>query len=257
MKYSLYDFYKSSSLDLYQVRKHYLEHFYYLNHGKNEANYILKSVVSSTKVGRLIEKSVQRKIIPSCENFLNVIHSMFKFIFRSDETIVLAVLDAALRWDIEVNQEIHLASKEELKQNIIQVFKKLKVNKEPSDEDYYAVVNTPTINAEVMEKSKKERLLFKHDSNQVTWSFIAFAEEFGKDVSVGKFARKSDGEIFYSCIFTNEEGHKTFVGFSSKLGVLTSEEIEQMKKELVVIKSSSGNYNLYKDNGRGWKKVKI
>ena len=256
MQYSLYAFYSHSDMDLYQVRKHYLEHFYYQKHSRNEAENVLKSVVGSSKVGRLIEESIEESIVPTCENFMNVICSMFKFMFKSNETTALAVIDAALRWDIEVNQEMHLVSSEELKQDIIKVFDKFSIYEEMSEKEYKNPVSVATVDAEIVEEPKEE-LLLEHNPNRTTWSFLSFAKEFGEDVSVGKFVRKSDGEVFYSCIFMDKEKHKTFVGFSQKLGVLTSEEISQMKDELVVIKSPSGRYNLYKDNGTAWKKINL
>lgn len=254
--YPLFEYYSHSNMDLYQVRKHYLEHFYYVNHGRREAENVLKSVVGSSKVGRLIRESAEGSIMPTCENFMNVICSMFKFIFKSNETTALATLDAALRWDIEVNQDLHLVSSEEFKQDMLLVFKKFDIYEEMEDKEFHAITDMPVVDAEIVEEPKKEMLLEQHP-NRTVWSFLSFAKEFGEDVSVGRFARKSDGEIFYSCIFADKHKHKTFVGFSQKLGVLTSEEISQMKDRLVVIKSKSGNYNLFEDNGMAWKKVNL
>ena len=257
MQYSLYEYYSNSPLNLYEVRKNYLEHFYYQSHSRNEASNVLRSIAGSSKVGNLIKESVRGKVVPNYMDFSTTVCSMIKFMFKSNETIALAVMDAALRWDIEVNAEMHLIAPRKLMLEVVKIFKKLSIYEEMSEEEYHAIASIPTVDAEVVEEPKNE-LLLEHNPSQNTWSFLAFAHEFGEDISVGRFIRKSDGEPFYSCIFTDKEDNKTFVGFSSKLGVLTSEEISQMKDELVVIKSPSGNYNLYKDNrGNAWKKVEL
>lgn len=256
MLYPLYEYYSHSNFNLYEVRNHYLEHFYYKKHSRGEADKVLKSIVRSSKIDRLIQESANGKVVPICENFINVICSMFKFMFKSNETIALATLDAALRWDIEVNKELQLITSEKFKQDILFVFKKFDIYEEMEDKEFHAVVDVPTVDAEIVEEPKKKMLL-EHKKNQTTWTFLSFAKEFGEDVSVGKFHRRDDGEPFYSCIFTDEDGYKTFVGFSSKLGVLTADEISMMKDKLIVIKSPSGNYNLYKANGNFWKKVRI
>ena len=36
MQYSLYDYYKNSFLTLEEILKHYSEHFYLNNHGRNK-----------------------------------------------------------------------------------------------------------------------------------------------------------------------------------------------------------------------------
>lgn len=255
MQYPLYEYYSHGSMNLYEIRNHYLSHFYYQCHSRKEAESVLHSIVYSSKVSKLLLESSSRKVAPNYEDFTSTVCSMFKFMFKSNDTLVLAVINAALRWDIEVNKELHLIGLKELTQDVIRVFNKFSIYKEMPDREFASVVN-PTVEAELIEEPMKE-LPIKHDPKQTTWTFLSFAQEFGTDVSVGMFHRKVDGDIFHSCIFTDNEGHKTFVGFSTKLGVLTAEEISQMKDELVVIKSPSGNYNLFKDNGKRWKKVKL
>ena len=63
-----------------------------------------------------------------------------------------------------------------------------------------------------------------------TWSLLDFAREFGK-MQVGEFINSETQEHFKSCIFT-KDNTKTFVAFSSKLGVLTPKEIVERKKFL-------------------------
>lgn len=255
MQYSLYTYYSHSSLDLYQIREHFLEHFYLKRNTKDKATKILKAIVGSNKINGLLQESAYKNIAPNYEDFLTTICSMWKFMFRTNETLALATTDAALRWDIEVNSELHLMSPGDLKNEIIKVFDKFSIYEEMTDEEYSSVM-TSTVDAEIVEEPKKKPLL-EHKKNQTTWTFLAFTEEFGSDVSVGKFHRREDGEPFSSCIFTDDDGYKTFVGFSQKLGVLTADEISLMKDELIIIKSPSGNYNLYKANQNFWKKVKI
>lgn len=78
-----------------------------------------------------------------------------------------------------------------------------------------------------------------------SWSLIAFAKEFGPKMQVGEFVNKETGEDFKSCIFTNGET-RTFVAFSSKMGVLSPREIAAKKNELQVVQLESGHYSLCK-----------
>lgn len=67
-----------------------------------------------------------------------------------------------------------------------------------------------------------------------SWSLLAFARKFGPKMQVGEFTNKKTGEIFKSCIFDNGET-RTFVSFSSKLGVLSPRQIAAQKNELQVV----------------------
>ena len=49
MQYSLYDLYKDCSLDLYEIRNHFLDRFYYQDHSRNNARDVMRIVVSSSK----------------------------------------------------------------------------------------------------------------------------------------------------------------------------------------------------------------
>ena len=248
MQYSLYTLYSNSSLDLYQVREHYLEHFYYNKHGRKEVENVLKTIVRSSKITRLLVESRSKRIVPSYEDFLTTICSMLKFMFKSCGTNVLAAIDAALRWDIEVNSQLNLISEDELKNEMVKAFAKFSIYEEMTEEEFHSLESTSQKDSAIPQE--------EIDPNQTTWSLVAFTHQFGK-MQVGEFTRKSDRELFYSCIFTNNDGDKTYVGFSSKLGVLTPKEIEAMKNDLVVIKSSSGNYNLYKRKITSWEEVNI
>lgn len=89
-----------------------------------------------------------------------------------------------------------------------------------------------------------------------SWSLIAFAKEFGPKMQVGEFVNKETGEDFKSCIFTNGET-RTFVAFSSKMGVLSPGEIAAKKNELQVVQLESGNYSLCKQGENTWEEVDL
>lgn len=89
-----------------------------------------------------------------------------------------------------------------------------------------------------------------------SWSLIAFAKEFGPKMQVGEFVNKETGEDFKSCIFTNGET-RTFVAFSSKMGVLSPREIAAKKNELQVVQLESGHYSLCKQGENAWEEVDL
>ena len=76
-----------------------------------------------------------------------------------------------------------------------------------------------------------------------SWSLIDFVRIKGK-MQVGTFNNKETGDTFKSCIFTNGDGYRTFVGFSKKLGELTPSEIVTQKDNLIVILNEDGHYVL-------------
>lgn len=89
-----------------------------------------------------------------------------------------------------------------------------------------------------------------------SFSLMAFARMKGK-MQVGNFTNKETGEEFKSCIFTNSEGARTFVAFSSKLGELTPEQIAAQKDKLQVVELESGNYSLCKQGDNNWQDVDL
>ena len=89
-----------------------------------------------------------------------------------------------------------------------------------------------------------------------SWSLIAFAKEFGPKMQVGEFVNKETGEDFKSCIFTNGET-RTFVAFSSKMGVLSPRKIAAEKNELQVVQLESGHYSLCKQGENTWEDVDL
>lgn len=90
-----------------------------------------------------------------------------------------------------------------------------------------------------------------------SWSLITFAKSHGK-MQVGEFVNKETGETFKSCIFTNpSDDTRTFVAFSSNLGVLSPREIASQKDDLQVVELESGNYSLCKAGSNTWEDVDL
>ena len=89
-----------------------------------------------------------------------------------------------------------------------------------------------------------------------SWSLLAFARMKGK-MQVGSFVNKESGEAFKSCIFTDTEGNRSFVAFSSKLGELTPAEIVAAKDKLQVVELESGNYSLCRQGENAWEDVAL
>ena len=89
-----------------------------------------------------------------------------------------------------------------------------------------------------------------------SWSLISFAKSHGK-MQVGDFINKESGDEFKSCIFTDADGNRTFVAFSSNLGELTPRQIAAQKDTLQVVELESGNYSLCKQGNNSWQDVDL
>lgn len=90
-----------------------------------------------------------------------------------------------------------------------------------------------------------------------SWTLLAFAKTHGK-MQVGTFANTQTGEEFRSCVFTDSEGDRCFVSFSSNLGELTPAQISARKNELQVVELNSGNYKLcVQGEGNSWEDVEL
>ena len=76
-------------------------------------------------------------------------------------------------------------------------------------------------------------------------------------MQVGKFTNTDSGEEFKSCIFTDNEGNRCFVAFSSKMGELTPAEISAQKDKLQVVELESGNYSLCRQGDNAWEDVAL
>ena len=86
-------------------------------------------------------------------------------------------------------------------------------------------------------------------------SLLGFAS--GRRMQVGAFVNKETNETFRSCIFTNPDGSKCFVAFSSKLGELSPSEIVRMKNDLQVVTMDSGSHILCKQGENTWEDVAL
>lgn len=88
-----------------------------------------------------------------------------------------------------------------------------------------------------------------------SWSLVAFASSHGR-MQVGSFVN-DEGVPFKSCIFTDANGNKTFVGFSKKLGELSAKEISAQKDSLQIVKTESGKLRLCKVGTNNWEDVDL
>lgn len=99
-------------------------------------------------------------------------------------------------------------------------------------------------------------------SNKIknSWSLLSFAREFGPKMQVGEFVNSESGDKFKSCIFTKGDT-RTFVAFSSKLGVLSPREIAAQKDDLQVVlcetKNGDDMYSLCHQGQDSWKDVDL
>ena len=89
-----------------------------------------------------------------------------------------------------------------------------------------------------------------------SWSLMSFARMKGKPQR-GEFINKTTGEKFASVIFTDNEGNRTFVAFSSKLGELTVPQIVAQKDKLQVVELESGNYSLCRQGENTWEDINL
>lgn len=254
MKCSLYQYYSQSPLSLYEVRRHFLWNFYCQDHSRNDARKVLKAVVASSRIGRIIDKSLQKKHVPNYREFLFTIKGMFKFWFCSKETLVLATIEAILKWDIVANKKLGLKTQEELKQDTINVLKKYLIHKEVSIDDILPPIADSSSLVSVDLESTKVTSDDKHiedtsesdDFSSIKiWTLDEFTSEFGPMMQVKEYANGKTGDLFKSCVFTKGKT-RTFVSFSSKLGEHTKKELLDMKDGLIVMKVQSGKYKLAK-----------
>lgn len=254
MKCSLYQYYSQSPLNLYEVSRHFLWHFYCQNHSRKDAGKVLRAVVASSKIGRIIEKSIQSKNVPNYSDFLSAIKGMFKFLFCSKDTLILATIEAVLRWDIVANSKLNLRTPEELKQDTLKVLKKYLMYREVPTEDNFPIIATATpppvltstpVNTPSEDEHIDNTLESDESTTLKTWTLDEFTNEFGPKMQVKEYANGKTGDLFHSCVFT--KGYtRTFVAFSSKLGELTKKEILDMKDELIILRVQNGKYKLAK-----------
>lgn len=102
----------------------------------------------------------------------------------------------------------------------------------------------------------KKAIVNDNQGIQNSWSLIAFAKVHGK-MEVGEFTNKDTGEEFSSCVFTNDKGDRTFVGFSSNLGELSAKEISRRRDDLQVVELESGYLCLCAKGNNSWEEVDL
>ncbi len=93
-----------------------------------------------------------------------------------------------------------------------------------------------------------------------SWSLISFARKFGPKMQVGDFVNSETGDKFKSCIFLNGDT-RTYVAFSSKLGVLSPKQIAAQKDDLQVVlcetKNGDDMYSLCHRGQNSWEDVDL
>lgn len=79
-------------------------------------------------------------------------------------------------------------------------------------------------------------------------------------MQVGEFVNSDTGDKFKSCIFSNGDT-RTFVAFSSKLGVLSPRQIAAQKDDLQVVlcetKNGEDMYSLCHQGQDSWEDVDL
>ena len=92
-----------------------------------------------------------------------------------------------------------------------------------------------------------------------SWNLIAFARMKGK-MQVGQF-KNEEGIEFKSCIFTDNDGNRTFVRFSQNLGEMTPAEIVAQKADLQVVERMGDDgetrFILSKTGQNNWQDVDL
>ena len=141
MLYPLYDYYKKSSLTLDEIVDHYVTRFYARKHNGKDVLKVLTKVKESSKIKNLCGESATRRIAPNYVDFASVINELLFFMFKSNMTQALAVLFAALYWDERVNSVYHLKSAEDLKDDIIKIFKKYSICEEMTESEFFGNKN--------------------------------------------------------------------------------------------------------------------
>ena len=124
MLYPLYDYYKLSCLTLDEIIDDYLKKFYLRRHSQNESEKVRKKVLDSPKIAAIDAYSIQKKVVPSADDFGSAINATFWFMIKSNSTQALAVLIAAKEWNKRTNSKYHLGNDKTIRDNALEVFKK-------------------------------------------------------------------------------------------------------------------------------------
>ena len=87
-------------------------------------------------------------------------------------------------------------------------------------------------------------------------SLREFRENY-KSIKLAPFVNSNTGESFKSLAFIGFDDKVTLVGFSSKLGELTAQEIKAQADELRVVQLESGSLKLCRAGESSWEDVDI
>lgn len=90
-----------------------------------------------------------------------------------------------------------------------------------------------------------------------SWPLVDFAKSHGRMKVTNELTNSNTGETFKSCAFVAPGGAVTLVGFSSKLGELTPQQIATQKDSLQVVELESGSYKLCKSGTDSWQDVDL
>ena len=77
----------------------------------------------------------------------------------------------------------------------------------------------------------------------------------GRRLQRGQFINKTTGEAFEALVVTESDGSHTFVGFSSKMGVLPTSEIVAGADSLQVVQLESGYHCLCRPGNNSWEDI--
>ena len=136
MQYPLYDYYSASNLKLEEILKHYIKNFYLRKYGSDKAEKVLNKVSYSSKMKKLFDLSLRRRVTPNYIDFGSVINEILYFMVQSNRTQALAVLAAAIAWDKQVNRLAGLKSQEDVRDDAIKIFKKYSIYEEMSQKEF-------------------------------------------------------------------------------------------------------------------------
>lgn len=93
-------------------------------------------------------------------------------------------------------------------------------------------------------------------SIEKSWSFMAFAKEFGKP-KLAKCKNQTTGEEFECVAFENPDTSElTFCHFGYSTQGMTARQISNEKEILKVGLNTNGNYSLYKQ-GNAWEEIEL
>lgn len=92
-----------------------------------------------------------------------------------------------------------------------------------------------------------------------SWSYMAFARMMGKPKYAKGLTNSKTGEKFNAIAMVDPESGnaKCFVHFSSKLGELSAQEVNERRKDLQVVELNSGSYVLCNYGNNSWEDLEM